>query len=324
MNDADPLLRLIDVRVWIELPNGRVVTPLRGVDLAVGTGERVGIVGESGCGKSTALSAVMGLLPASASIAGSVLLDGEDLLEGGEESLRRRRWTDIAIVFQGAMSAFSPVHTLEAQIADVLTVHRGFASRDARHRVAELLDSVGVPSARARSYPHEFSGGMKQRAALAMALACDPKVLLADEPTTALDVITQMRVLELLNEVCESRDLTLVLVTHDLGVVAQLCDRVAVMYAGEVVEAGPTSDVFAAPRHPYTALLLESTPSLELGRQLRGIPGAPPRLDTPLRGCAFAERCPRRLERCGADAPRLLADGRKRELACHSPWTGSR
>jgi peptide/nickel transport system ATP-binding protein len=287
------------------------------VSLALAGGERFGLVGESGSGKTTTILAVMGLLPPNASVAGRVLLDGRDVLARGERSARPHRWRDVAMVFQGAMNAFNPVQRVGDQIAEPMELHGVAEGKEARRRVVELLERVGIPAARASRYPHEFSGGMRQRAALAMALACNPKVLLADEPTTALDVMVQAQILELLTSLANDFGLAVVLVTHDLPVVAQVCGRAAVMYAGEIVETGPVDALYHEPRHPYTRLLYAATPELHADGELASIPGAPPRLDQPIAGCPFQPRCDRAFAPCAEEHPALLGVGPGREAACH-------
>jgi len=234
-----------------------------------------------------------------------------------EETVQPRRWKDIAMVFQGAMNALNPVKTIEAQIIEPMEFHGTAEGATARRIAGELLEMVGIPAAAGSRYPHEFSGGMRQRAALAMALACGPKVLLADEPTTALDVMVQAQILELLTGLAHDLGLALVLVTHDLPVVAQVCERAAVMYAGEIVETGRMEDLFHAPRHPYTRLLFAATPDLYGEEDVASIPGAPPRLDREIVGCPFRERCDRAFERCRDERPALLPLGADRMAACH-------
>ena len=311
------LLELDDLHVWFDLEGGRELHAVQGVSLALDSGQRLGLVGESGCGKTTTVLGLLGLLPPSASVSGRVLLNGRDILAGGEDSIRPHRWTDLAIVFQGAMNALNPVQTVSAQIVEALEVHGLASGRAARTRVGELLEAVGIPRDRGERFPHEFSGGMRQRAAMAMALACNPSVLVTDEPTTALDVMVQAQILELLDSLCRDFGLALLLVTHDLPVVAQLCDRAAVMYAGEIVERGSVDALFHDPRHPYTRLLFAATPDLHGNGTPVSIPGAPPRLDQPLEGCPFQPRCDRAFARCLDERPLLRSLDGERAAACH-------
>jgi peptide/nickel transport system ATP-binding protein len=311
------LLELENLHVWFDLGDGRELHAVQGVSLVLDAGQRLGLVGESGCGKTTTVLGLLGLLPPSATVSGRVLLDERDILAGGEDTIRPHRWTELAIVFQGAMNALNPVQTVGAQIAEALELHERASGRAARVRVGELLESVGIPPGRAERFPHEFSGGMRQRAAIAMALACKPSVLVADEPTTALDVMVQAQILELLDSLCRDFGLALLLVTHDLPVVAQLCDRAAVMYAGEIVERGPVDALFHEPRHPYTRLLFAATPDLHGNGAPVSIPGAPPRLDRPLQGCPFHPRCDRAFSRCITEPPLLRALEGERAAACH-------
>jgi peptide/nickel transport system ATP-binding protein len=261
-----PALELRNLNVWFDkrgqLRDPEQIHTVKWLNLTVAPGERVGLVGESGCGKTTTILAALGLLPSSATVAGSVLVDGDDVIARGEASIRQHRWKDIAMVFQGAMSAFNPVKTVGWQIVEALEIHGIARGTAARARTRELLDMVGLPAATADRYPHQLSGGMKQRAVIAMALSCNPKVLLADEPTTALDVIVQDQILRLLVRLSEELNLALVLVTHDLGVVAQACTRAAVMQAGQIVETGTVDDLYRRPTHPYTRALFEATPNL--------------------------------------------------------------
>jgi peptide/nickel transport system ATP-binding protein len=312
---SQSVLELAGLHVWFDAPDGRSAHAVRGVDLAVRAGERVGVLGESGCGKTTMILAAMGLLPSFASVGGAVRLDGIDVLARGEQSARAVRWTHAAMVFQGAMSAMNPVYRVGKQIADPMVVHGRRPAAQARQRTAELLELVGLPASVARRYPHELSGGMRQRAVIAMALACDPKVLFADEPTTALDVVVQAQIGDLLADLADRLGLALVMVTHDIGMIAETSARAVVMYAGVIVEDGPTIDVLTAPRHPYTRLLLEATPVVNRDRPLVSIPGTPPRLDEAISGCAFAARCPHVFETCSV-RPRLCGDGHV--AACHA------
>ncbi len=310
-----PLLEVRDLGVDFDIGGGQVHA-VRGVSFSLHPRDRLGIVGESGCGKSTVVLAMMGLLPPNAEVSGQVLLDGVDILAGGDSGMRPHRWRDISMVFQGAMNAFNPVRTVGDQIAEPIRMHRKASRRDADKRVAELLDMVGIPAARAACYPHEFSGGMRQRAALAMALACGPTVLLADEPTTALDVIVQAEILQLLRRVSDDLGVALVFISHDLPAVAQVTERVAVMYAGRVVEEAPVSRLLTAPRHPYAAALLAAIPRPRAAATVRSIPGEPPRLDTAVTGCAFAPRCPSVLDNCRITEPPNIFDG-EGVVACH-------
>jgi len=310
---SSTVLEVRDLHVWFTLPGGGELHAVQGISFELDAGERFGLVGESGCGKTTSILAMMGLLPPNASVAGEVMLAGTDILAGGEDTVRPHRWTDVAMVFQGAMNALNPVRTVVSQIAEPILLHvppGGRASAAAaRKRAGELLEMVGIPAASGARFPHEFSGGMRQRAAIAMALACEPKVLLADEPTTALDVMVQAQILELLVSLSEELGLALVLVTHDLPVVAQICQRAAVMYAGEIVETGTTDALFHDTRHPYTRLLFAATPDLYGTQDVASIPGTPPRLDEPVTGCPFRPRCDSVLGRCEHEHPVLLAVG---------------
>jgi oligopeptide/dipeptide ABC transporter ATP-binding protein len=312
-----PLLEVEDLHVWFDLPNGGELHAVQGVSFSVDRGTRLGLVGESGCGKTTAILALMGLLPPTASVSGRVLLEGQDILAGGEHTVAPHRWKDIAMVFQGAMNAFNPVKRIGDQLAEPMELHGSGTHSEIGARVQELLDVVGISPTRARSYPHELSGGMRQRAAIAMALATTPKVLLADEPTTALDVMVQAQILNLLVDLSTGLGLALVFVTHDLPVVAQTCTDAAVMYAGKIVETGPVDDLYHGPRHPYTRLLFGATPDLESRDDVVSIPGVPPRLDIPIAGCPFQPRCDSAFAPCATEAPELLHVAPEHAASCH-------
>jgi peptide/nickel transport system ATP-binding protein len=312
-----PLLQVEDLNVWFDLPNGGKLHAVQGVSFSVEPGTSLGMVGESGCGKTTTILALMGLLPPTASVSGRVLLDGVDILEGGEQTVAPHRWSDIAMVFQGAMNAFDPVRRIGDQIVEPIELHREASGREAVSRARQLLETVGIAPERAKSYPHELSGGMRQRAAIAMALACNPRILLADEPTTALDVMVQAQILELLTHLSENLGLAFVFVTHDLPIVAQTCTSAAVMYAGKIVEQGPIDALYHDARHPYTRLLWAATPDLESEHEVVSIPGVPPRLDAPFRGCPFAPRCDLATSRCASERPELEAVGDRHVSACH-------
>ena len=293
--------------------------PVDGVDLEVGPGEVVGLVGESGSGKSLTLSAILRLLPAAASVGGAVHWRGRDLLAMAPAAMRAVRGGEIAAIFQEPMTALNPLLPIGLQITESLRVHLGLQGRAAQRRAVELLDQVGIPEPRHRltNYPHEFSGGMRQRAMIAIALAAGPKLLLADEPTTALDVTIQDQILMLLLRLRTELGMSVVLVTHDLGVVAETCDRVAVLYAGRVMESAPVANIFRRPSHAYTLGLLRSLPGAGHARtRLSGIPGAPPDPRAVPPGCRFAPRCPLAVEACRIGEKTLLAVAPGQDSAC--------
>jgi peptide/nickel transport system ATP-binding protein len=310
------LLEVDGLHVWFDVPRGSQVHAVQGVSFGLEAGERFGLVGESGCGKTTTILALMGLLPPNAALAGQVRINGTNVLAAGEDSVRKYRWKDIAMVFQGAMNALNPVKEVGWQIAEPMAFHGIAEGKAALKRAGELLELVGIPAKSAGRYPHEFSGGMRQRASIAMALACEPKILLADEPTTALDVMVQAQILELLTRLSDELGLAVVLVTHDLPVVAQTCDRAAVMYAGEIVETGPMETLFHEPQHPYTRLLFAATPDLYGEGTVTSIPGSPPRLDREITGCPFRPRCDVPMDRCATVHPDLLRLGSGHLAAC--------
>jgi peptide/nickel transport system ATP-binding protein len=295
---------------------GSAVHAVRGVDIRLEKGESLGLVGESGSGKTTTMLALSRLLPASARVSGSVRILGKEVLTATEKELRGRRWRDVAIVFQGAMNSLNPVRRVRDQIVEPMRLHDTATASQARQRAGELLELVGVGASAGDRYPHELSGGMRQRAAIAMALSCDPQLLIADEPTTALDVMVQAQVLQLLRELTASRGMSFVLVSHDLSLVSEVCDRIIVMYAGQVVEDAPTKELFERPRHPYTRLLLAATPDIDDQTPPTSIPGSPPRLDRPLVGCAFQDRCPDVFDLCREHEPALTITGAY-AVRCH-------
>jgi peptide/nickel transport system ATP-binding protein len=310
------LLEVEDLNVWFAPPSAPEVHAVRGVSFSLRPGERFGLVGESGCGKTTTALALMGLLPPSASVGGSVYLEGGNVLHRGEESCRRHRWIEVAMVFQGAMNAFNPVRTIGRQIREVIEFHGVASGSSAQQRTAALLERVGLQRGVSSRYPHELSGGMRQRAMIAMALSCGPKVLLADEPTTALDVMVQAQILALLESLSNEEGLAVVFITHDLAVVAHLCQRAAVMYAGQIVETGTVSQLYHDARHPYTEALFAATPDLHEAERITSLPGAPPRLDNEPVGCAFAPRCSHAFAPCRAEAPALIDLGSDHRAAC--------
>ena len=320
---STPLLRITNLRVDFASRDG-AVPAVRGVDLEVRPGETLAVLGESGSGKSVTVRAVMGLAGPSADVrADEIRLDGIDLLTASSEQLRRLRGDRISMVFQDALSALNPVLSVGDQIAEVFRIHRGLRRRQARAHVHELLAAVGIPDPvrRARDYPHQFSGGMRQRIVIAMAIALQPRLLIADEPTTALDVTVQAQILDLLTRLRAEMDLAMVLITHDLGVACEVADRVAVMYHGRIVETGATADVLARPAHPYTAALLESVPQSSARDELRVIAGSPPPPTAVLPGCSFAPRCSWAIGRCRAERPELITVDAGatagRQAACH-------
>lgn len=293
---ATPLIEIEDLRVLFHGDDGRTTHAVDRVDLSIAKGATLGLVGESGCGKSVTSLAIMGLLPkASADVTGSVRFDGIDLLNVPDQTLRDLRGNRLAMIFQEPMTSLNPSFTIGDQIIETIIRHRGISRRDARERAIELLQRVHIPSPRQRidEYPHKLSGGMRQRVMIAMALACDPTLLIADEPTTALDVTLQAQILDLMREVKAASGAAILLITHDLGVVAEVCDEVAVMYAGEIVERAPVDALFAQPQHPYTVGLLGSLPRLDRrASHLASIEGMVPNMSAPPSGCRFAARCP--------------------------------
>lgn len=307
---SDNLLEIQDLRVTFHTRTG-TVEAVRGVSFNVLPGEVVGIVGESGCGKSVTAHTVLGLInqPPGKVESGSVLFHGEDLLKKSEKAMRSIRGNKIGIVFQDPMTSLNPTMRIGKQLTEAIRSHRTMSSQEARECAIEMLQAVGIPEADSRldQYPHQFSGGMRQRVMIAMALVCNPSLLIADEPTTALDVTIQAQILELLKRLKEERGMSILLITHDLGVVAGICNRIVVMYAGEVVETGSVEQIFYSPQHPYTKALLEAIPRLGTSQQqkLTPIQGAPPSLTNPPAGCLFAARCRWAMEVCRNHTPHL-------------------
>jgi oligopeptide transport system ATP-binding protein len=312
-----PLLDVVDLRTEFHTDDG-VVRAVDGVSFGIGRGEVLGVVGESGCGKSATSLSVLRLLPKTATTTGRVVFGGRNLLALAEPEMRAVRGKRISMIFQDPMASLNPYLRVIDQLVEVPMLHLGMKRAEATSRAIALLDRVGIPDARdrARAYPHELSGGMRQRVMIAMSLLCDPDLLIADEPTTALDVTIQAQILELFDELRRERGLAVVLITHDLGVVSGLCDRVLVMYAGRIVESGPTHDLFARPLHPYTRALLGSMPKVDRPEaRLANIAGMPPRLDLgPFRECTFAPRCEFVHDACRKSDPDLvvLSGGRAR------------
>ena len=312
------LLEFDDVSITYQSRQGPVPA-VRNVSLSVPLGQTVGIAGESGCGKTTLTSSVLRLLPKSAQVTGQIRLNGEDVMAMSFGQLRAARWAQAAVVFQGAMHALNPVQRIDTQLAEPILLHEDVGPKAARTRVGELLEQVGLPASRARAYPHQLSGGQKQRVMIAMALACRPSLLIADEPTTALDVMVQAQVLDLLSSLVKQFGLGVVFISHDLSVLAGTCDRVAVMYAGRIVEEGCASDVFTRPLHPYARALAGAFPRIG-DRKFRyapaGVPGDPPFPGDLPEGCPFHPRCPIAIDACSKLEPVLATYG-DREAACH-------
>lgn len=307
---SEALLAVETLRVSFPVSTGGEVLAVDGVSFSVQKGETLGIVGESGCGKSVTSLGIMGLLPKGAStITGRVTFEGQDLLTAPDRTLRNLRGNRLAMIFQEPMTSLNPSHTIGAQIAEAVIRHRGASVEEAAARAIEMLRRVGIPEpeARANEYPHKLSGGMRQRAMIAMALACDPALIIADEPTTALDVTIQAQILDLLRDLRTETGAAVILITHDLGVVAEVCDHVLVMYAGQVVEKARVEDLFRFPQHPYTIGLMGSIPRLNSRREvLATISGSVPNMASPPTGCRFAARCPFAERACLAAMPPLV------------------
>jgi oligopeptide/dipeptide ABC transporter ATP-binding protein len=319
----EPLLSVEDLRVQFWTRRG-TIHAVNGVSFDIAPGETLGIVGESGCGKSVTALALLGILPRAGKVVGGrAIFEGRDLLQLSNRQLRRVRGKEIAMIFQDPMTSLNPVLTIGRQITEALETHFGMKGKAAEKRAAELLDRVGIPTAnkRVRDYPHQFSGGMRQRAMIAMALACQPKLMIADEPTTALDVTIQAQILDLLRELVAEEDAALILITHDLGVVAGMCERVNVMYAGMFMETGSAAKLFSQPRHPYTVGLLQSIPRLDAarGERLHPIEGIPRDMLSPPQACPFQPRCRYEVELSRKEVPPLLEIEPGHKVACFNP-----
>ena len=325
---SEPLLAVRDLRVTFARRGEEPFRAVDGISFDVRPGQTVGLVGESGCGKSVTSLAIMGLLPHRGNtVEGSAVFDGEDLLTMSQAELRNRRGRDIAMIFQDPLSSLNPVISIGRQVTEVMERHQGLSRRAAVPKAAELLDRVGIPDSTARlaNYPHQLSGGMRQRALIAMALACNPRLLIADEPTTALDVTIQAQILALLKDLVVDTGTALMMITHDLGVVAGLCDEVNVLYGGKIVERGGRHGLFKRPQHPYTVGLLHSIPRLDAarGEKLSPIPGSVADNLPWTSACAFAPRCPRVLDTCTSRMPPWEGDdvvGHR----CFNPMGGPR
>ena len=322
VDNREKILEVKDLNVTFHA-RGQEIKAVRGVSLEVCPGEILGIVGESGSGKSVTMKAVLGILPENASLkAESLKLSGTEMTKLSEEEYRKLRGTQMTMIFQDPMTALDPVMTVGKHMEEVLKRNGGLKSKEEiRKKSIEMLDKVGIPDpqSRLKQYPHEFSGGMRQRVLIAMALACNPKMLIADEPTTALDVTIQAQILDLLQELEEQYHTSIVLITHDMGVVATVCQRVAIMYGGLIMETGTSDEIFYDPKHPYTKALLRAIPSTELkeGERLQAIEGLPPSLVNPPAGCPFAERCEYASERCAQQLPEYYEFSGTHRAMCH-------
>jgi oligopeptide transport system ATP-binding protein len=321
MTESQPILEVSNLCTTFRRGD-RVLPAVRDVSFSLGKGEVLGLVGESGSGKSVTLRSILGLSRRYGEVSGAVRWMGQDIAALPERRLRRIRGREIAMIFQEPMTSLNPLLTVGMQLTETLKAHTDLGRRARRDRAIEMLDHVGIPAAASRlqDYPHQFSGGMRQRVMIAIALAASPKLLLADEPTTALDVTIQAQILDLILSLADELEMGVILVTHDLGVVAQTCQTVAVMYAGRIVETGPVRQVLRSPRHPYTEGLMRSVPQDVPPRtQLYSVPGTPPSLDALPPGCAFAARCANRTAACLDARPALAPVGGQRSLACFNP-----
>ena len=317
---AAPLLEIDDLRTQFVTRRG-IVKAVDGVSLTLHRGETLGIVGESGSGKSVTCLSILRLVPKPAGriVSGRILLDGEDLMERSEAEMRQLRGGRAAMILQDPLTSLNPGFTVGSQVAEAIRIHQGLRGRALRERVVDIMTRVGIPQAerRLKAYPHQMSGGMRQRVAGAIALSCQPSLLIADEPTTSLDATVQAQYLRLLQELQDAFDFGLIFVTHDLGIVARLCDRVAVMYAGRIVETGPTRAIFDGARHPYASALLDSIPRLEArGQRLPAIEGQPPVLVDLPAGCPFASRCSHAMDTCREAYPAEVQVGHTHSVSC--------
>ncbi|NUW02987.1 MULTISPECIES: ABC transporter ATP-binding protein [unclassified Streptomyces] len=315
------LLEVRDLYVEFHTREG-VAKAVNGVNYSVAEGETLAVLGESGSGKSVTAQAVMGILdmPPGKIAGGEILFKDQDLLKLKPDERRKIRGQEMAMIFQDALSSLNPVLTVGQQLGEMFVVHRGMSHKDAKAKAVELMDRVRIPAAKERvgQYPHQFSGGMRQRIMIAMAMALEPSLIIADEPTTALDVTVQAQVMDLLAELQRELNMGLILITHDLGVVADVADKIAVMYAGRIVETAPVHEIYKAPAHPYTKGLLQSIPRLDQkGRELYAIKGLPPNLTRIPPGCAFNPRCPMAQDVCRSDVPPLYEVDEQRRSACH-------
>jgi peptide/nickel transport system ATP-binding protein len=314
------LLDVQDLKTYYSTLRGSVKA-VEGVNFQVEKGKALGLAGESGCGKTTVALSILRILPLGGKIlGGKILFNGEDLVELEEDEMRKKvRWKGISIIFQGAMNALNPVYKVGDQIAEAILVHEtNVSKREARDRTGKLLEMVGIEKSRADNYPHEFSGGMRQRALVAMSLACNPDLLIADEPGTALDVIVQAQVLKLMKELKDRLNLGMILITHDLSIIAETCEKCAIMYAGKIVESGDVVTIFKKPLHPYTQGLMDAFPSIKTAKKdMTSIKGFPPDLLNPPSGCRFHPRCSYAMSICKEEEPRFIEVSAGHYVACH-------
>ncbi|MGQ4832482.1 MAG: ABC transporter ATP-binding protein [Candidatus Asgardarchaeia archaeon] len=316
---SDILLDIQNLKTYFYTTSG-VVKAVDDVSFNLKKGEALGLAGESGCGKTTTAYSIMRLVPHPGKIVGGhIYFNGDDLVPKSEEEMRKIRWKKISIIFQGAMNALNPVFTVGDQIIEAILLHEDVSREEAEDRAAKLFEMVGLPPERLFDYPHEFSGGMRQRAMIAMALACNPELVIADEPTTALDVSIQVQILNLLRDLKERLNLSLIVITHDLSIIAELADRVAIMYAGKIVEISDVMTMYRKPTHPYAFALIKSVPDIESAKtkKLYSIPGNPPNLINPPKGCRFHPRCPFAKPICREKEPPLKEIEKGRFVACH-------
>ncbi len=315
-----PLMDVKDLKMYYRTSSGWV-RAVDGLTFSVDRGKGLGVVGESGCGKTSIAITLMKILPRNARIlGGKIIFDGTDLVPMSESDMRKNiRWSGMSLIFQGAMNALNPVFKIDDQIAEAIRVHEpGVTGREAKERIGKLFELVGIDPSRASSYPHEFSGGMKQRACIAMALACNPKMLISDEPSTALDVIIAAQILKLLRELKEKLNLSMMVISHDLSIVTETCEQAAIVYAGKVAEFGDIIQIFKDPLHPYTQGLLSAFPSIKAQKtRLVSIPGSPPDLTQPPPGCRFNPRCKYAMEVCRKKQPALIETEKDHYASCH-------
>lgn len=314
-----PLLEVNQLKTYFKILRG-YVKAVDNVSFSIEKGEAIGLAGESGCGKTTTALSILRILPSNGEIKeGHIIFSGMDITTLSDEKMRRDvRWKGISIVFQGAMNAFNPVYRVGDQLVEAITLHEDIKKSEAVARAKKLLELVGIEPSRFSNYPHEFSGGMKQRALIAMSISCNPSILIADEPGTALDVIVQAQILKLLLELKKNLNLSMILITHDLSIIAETCEKTAIMYAGKIVEYGSVLEIFREPQHPYTIGLLAAFPNIKAAKtRMKAIPGFPPDLLDPPPGCRFHPRCKYAMDVCKQKEPALIPDKKGRSVACH-------